>query len=261
MRILAYLRTHKALFSAIALCGLACSEKNEPDQEIEAAALSTLSVESPAVADWLPTGTTAVSGIATEVTAVAVNGAPAILGQDGGFIAMVDLPRGINLLEITAEEPDGDTLFDRRGVINGEFANPSQIDEAVHLRLNEGGLDLMLELVGEEIEDLDIDSMLADINPVYEDSYGIWGWDAVEIAADIESIIYDTPSMRVTPTDGVLEIGVTVPELRVDVLAYGDAIGIDFDVDIEVEADYAKIEAMVTIAMKGPDHRGDALLG
>jgi hypothetical protein len=234
-------------FSALALCALACGHAEESHQQTEEAPVPGLSVESPGVADWLPAGATSVSGTATGVTSVDVNGTVAVLGEDGRFVATVDLERGIHLLEVTAHEPDGDSLFDRRGVISGDFANPGRIEDAVHLRLNEGGLDLLVDLAADVVEDLDINSLLGEVNPIYEDTYGVWGWDAVEVAADVDSIVFDAPSLRVTPRDGELELGVTIPNLDVDVIAYGEAVGIDFDVDIEVTADYAKIEATVKI--------------
>ena len=64
-------------------------------------------------------------------------------------------------------------------------------------------------------EDLVNDAVSA-MNPVYRDSYGIWGLTAVDIRGDIDAITFSTPRISATPASGVLALEITIPDLFVD---------------------------------------------
>ncbi len=218
----------------------ACKNENElsevPYEEPE------LSLADPAAASWQSAGTVTATGVARNLTDVKVNGVGADVDGDS-YSASVTLERGINVLEVTGKDGRGDTKFVRQAVIAGDYNDPGQkIEDAASLRLNQGGIDAALAQVGSLLTPDSIRSMVMNGQPLYQDSYGIWGWDAVTVNAIATQLEFDTPDLTANPNDGVLELDATIPNVQVGVNVYGEIIGIDYDVDIWVWAD-PEIEA------------------
>lgn len=230
--------------AALALVGCKAS-----DHELETldSVDSELILVSPAAGSWHRAGTVEVEGEAFELDEVSV-GDKTMRVDDGRFSGMIALDRGITLVEASATDGAGSELFSRHGVIAGDFVEPSgSIGDAMEVRLNQGGLDTLGRLVGGYLEAATISEAAISLNPVYEDSYGVWGWDAVEISADVVGIDFGTPDIHITPSGGLLELTVTLPQLDVDLNAYGDVVGIDFDVDAELTADDAVISGTLLL--------------
>jgi hypothetical protein len=224
---------------------IACEHEEDVLKGQDAA--GTLELSSPAAGAWMDAGRTTARGTVTNVESVTVAGAEARL-HGGEFDADVDLARGITVVEATATDARGDTLFVRHGVLAGDFASPDgDIEDALSLRVNRGGLDRIAELAAGMVGDLDLGASLAALNPVYSDSYGVWGWDAVTIAADVTSVSFGDPELDIEPDDGQLVLTATLPDLYVSIYAYGEAVGIDFDTDVSIEASEAVITAVIEV--------------
>jgi hypothetical protein len=207
----------------------------------------SLQLESPAVAAWEAAGRTTASGRATQCESVTVDGVEASL-QGARFSTPIELVRGINMVEAVGQGADGDRVFVRQGVIAGDFADPGQaVQDALRLRLNQGGLDDLAARVASLVDSASIEASVLALNPVYEDSYGVFGWDAVEIAADVESLSFGEPKLSITPSRGELLLQVTLPDVHVGLRAYGDAVGIDFDTDASLSASAAVVEGSLAI--------------
>ncbi|RME28281.1 MAG: hypothetical protein D6798_02730 [Deltaproteobacteria bacterium] len=231
----------------LVLLGGGCSKEPTAPDTVDALQPS-LTVDSPAPASWLPVGSTPVSGTSEDCRTVRIAGVDATLDDGGNFAGQVDLERGVNVVEVRALTLDGDELFVRNGVLAGDFDHPGgAVADAAIVRLNQGGLDKLLAMVGEMIEPSLINDSLSDLNPVYEDSYSILGWDAVEIAADLDSISFGPIQLSATPGSGRVVLAGSIPDLFVDAQATGEVVGVDFDSDVTLWADSADFSGTLTL--------------
>ena len=223
-------------------------KKDDPEGEQELPVDPMLTLSSPAAGAWLPLGPTPVTGHARDVRAVKVGGQDAVVGEGGDFAGEITLERGVNVVEARGTATNGDELYVRHGVLAGDFEDPSgSIDEAAVVRLNQGGLDRLMSMVGGLVDASTINDTVAGMNPIYADSYGVWGWDAVTISADVDSISFGTLELAVTPSAGKLQLAGSIPDLQVDAQAYGDVVGIDFDTDVLMWATSADLVGTVTL--------------
>ncbi len=229
---------------------LACSHESELNEQ-DVPPSPEVHLTSPAAASWQPEGSIAVTGTWEHVDTITVNEVPATLNDDGTFSTIVSLTRGLNTLEATGLGSE-DSTFDRAGVLAGTWEDPGEaITDAVALRLNEDGIDQATDYAaGLVTEDL-VNASVSDMNPVYEDEYGVWGWNAVEIKGNIDAISFSEAQIDATPTNGVLELEVTIPDLFVDMQAYGQIIGIDFDEDASMESTKAVVSGSLLLGVDG----------
>jgi hypothetical protein len=217
---------------------LAACKKDEPADATQTPG-GDLELTYPEAGAWMGVGDDEARGTAHNVESVTVSGTEA--EQRGPqFQAPISLRRGINLIEAEATDLRGDTLFARHGVIAGTFASPNgDIADALMLRANQGALDAAGELAAGYLDPDTLNASLTAINPVYSDTYI---WDTVTVNADIESVSFGTPDIRITPSSGTLTLTATLPDLEVWALAYADAFGYDFDSELSLSAS----EAVVT---------------
>lgn len=238
---------------ALPLLALGC-KKEDPDggSGTDVPVSPSLSLTTPAAASWLPAGPTPVEGLVHEVRAVKVNGADATVGEGGDFAGQVTLQRGVNVVEARGTATNGDVLYARHGVLAGDFRSPSgSVGEAAVVRLNQGGLDQLLSMVGGMLSAETLNGALAGMNPVYSDSYGVFGWDAVVISADVDQVRFGTPSLSLTPSAGRLQLSGSLPDLEVDARAYGEVVGIDFDSDVIMWASSVDLVGELTLGTQG----------
>ncbi len=236
-----------AMLLGLAGCGKKDANAGNPVPD------AVFAMTTPEVAAWTSAGQAQVTGTAQNVESVSVLLAPdgaasdaARTGED--WKGKVDLARGVNVVEAQAVDGNGDTLFVRHGVISGDFANPDDgVSDALAVRVNQSGLDKVGTMVADYMTPALITSSATAMNPVYADSYGVWGWDAVTVSADIDNISFDTPQIQFTPSSGLLTLTATLPNLLVNANAYGDVVGIDFDEDLSMSASSAVITASVSV--------------
>lgn len=210
-----------------------------PDPVEAGSGSGTVTIDAPARAAMVPAGPTTVSGTADGLVAVTLDGIP--VAFDGThWEAQVDLPRGVSTLEIAGLDGQGSRVYLRQSVLAGGFGD-GVVRDALGVRLNQGGLEAAIDLVGDLLDPSVIDDVLPAINPVYEDSYGLFGWDAVTIEANIEAIQFDAPQIGFALTEGTMALEVTLPSVSVDVQARGDVIGIGYDELLTVTVAEVKI--------------------
>ncbi len=234
----------------ILLIALACTHESQlTEQDVPPAPVIALT--DPLAASWHGTGERQVSGTWEHVDSVTVNSVPAALEDDGTFSTIVSLTRGLNAIEAHGQG-EQDSTFDRVSVLAGTWEDPgSAIDDAVSLRLNQPGLDQATDYAADMVTEDLVNASVAEMNPVYEDSYGLWGWDAVEIKGDIDEITFSEARIEATPSSGVLALEVTIPDLYVDLQAYGEIVGVGFDEDASMEATKAVITGDLQLGVDG----------
>lgn len=236
---------HKFLF-AIALGALSACGHGEESEE-ETFTEPSLELTTPTQAAWLPAGPSDVTGKAIGLDDVTLDGEPVTVAPDGSFTASRNFPRGMSSFEVKGFDERGDHHYLRRTVIAGDFDEPGQLlENAAYLRVNRSGLDQLMGIVEGMMADIDLGKKASAANPVYEDSYGVFGWDAVTIMADVTDVRAGAISVEAVPASGVLELTAVLPALELDVLAYGDIIGIDFDTEAWFWADSAVVTGMLT---------------
>jgi len=211
---------------------------------------ATFELLTPTAGDWTSAGQVEATGTAEDVESVTIGLAPDGATVDANrtgpdWKAKVTLGRGVNVVQASAVDGNGDTLFKRHGVLSGDFNNPDDgVSDALLARVNQGGLDKIGDMVADYMTpELVTDSVTA-MNPVYEDSYA---WDTVTIASDIDSVSFDTPQITFEPNNGQLDLTATLPNLFVDAQAYGSVIGYGFDEDVTMSASSAVITASVAV--------------
>ena len=198
---------------------------------------------------WQDMGPVEVDGFTNAIESVTVNGASVPI-EGEGFVAQVGVGRGVTLIEAIGTDALGDTYFARQGVLAGEFQDPNTtIDDALTIRLNRSGLQAATDLVGGLIDPVAITAGVTALNPIYQDTYGVFGWDAVTIQADLVDIGFDPLIISSDPRPGVLAVEVVIPNIEVLTNATGEVVAIDFDQDVYVGADNAIISADLTIGV------------
>jgi hypothetical protein len=211
-----------------------------------------LALTSPAAAAWMDAEPVDVTGRAENLTDVTITRGDDVLSaavdDDHTFTTELELERGINVVEARGTDQRGDLHYVRHGVIAGEFADPGNaMDDAVQMRVNQGGLDVLVDLASEMLDPVEIGSSIQAMNPVYEDAYGVLGWDAVTIRADVGDLYFDPPSLEASPASGVLTLEAEIPNLWLSVYASGDVVGWDFGEWVWIWADSADITGRLTV--------------
>jgi hypothetical protein len=232
-----------------ALCLVGCkSTVEEPPAPLIAPDITVLQ---PGPGTWVQAGVVPVSGALTDMTTLEVNGVDTTVRGDT-FEGSLELERGINRIEARGLDRRGAMQYTRHAVLAGTFGPPEgEVKEGLEVRVNKGGLDFALGAVADEVSAEEMNASLADVNPVYEDSYGLLWWDAVEIRADVGSIAFGALEIAAIPGPGALDLSVVVPGIEVWVPASGEVVGIDFDVDCWVWVDRAEVAAEMTIGVDG----------
>ena len=226
---------------------LACS-RDDGVNSLDEGPRPDIAITSPAAGAWLSEGTVEVTGTFENLRTIDVNEAQATPDKSGTFVGAADLVRGVNVIEAYGTTNDDEWRYDRVGVLAGEFADPGHpIESAAGIRLNQPGIDAAMDFAGGMIDDETIAAAAVGMNPVYQDEYGVWGWDAVVIEANIDDVTFDTPRLTATPYAGMLELDVVIPNLFVDLQAVGEVVGWDFDVDAAIWADSAEIEGQLSL--------------
>ncbi len=228
---------------------IGCSETGT--EVLPSAPEGALSISTPAAAEWLAEGEVVVEGTVTAIDEVALNGGETTV-SGGVWSGTVALERGINLLEATGLDARGDVRFDRHAVLAGTFDAPvGEVVDGMSLRVNQGGLDALVGLVAEDFDTASFEESALELNPVYEYSYEIMGFEVAGAEVEITAFSSDELSIDVEPHSGQLELTVNVEDIEVDLYAFGDAVGYEVDADASVWAELA--EATVYLSIDADD--------
>ncbi len=218
---------------ALFLVGLVACGGGEPEEDAAASVASLLDVQSPLPGAFTAAGEVAVTGKVAGVTEVTVNGAPATI-TGGSFDGTVELQRGLNLVEVVATQDDGDIMYVRHGVHSGPTAPAkagAPYDDAARLRVNQSGLDLMMEIAEDIADSIDPMALLA--------GAGTGGGPLVEVPVDILGIGLGTLIADIQDEPDAVSISgidlIAVPQangfLRLDATVENIHVGMDVTVD------------------------------
>lgn len=224
-----------------------------------------LEITNPERGGWSESDTDTMTGtVSDEVTGIdslTVNGAEVEVGVDGSFSTELDYVFGLNILETTAVDADGNEVNDTRAVLAGEFLPyGSAVSGGMLARIHDGdgGLD-ELEALGDGLVTATmLDSLIP--YPAYsyaEETCIDYWWD--EYCFDWYSVtLYLTsPSLSSTSlvldpmSTGQLSTTFTVVAPSINWSGSGDVVGIGYSGSGTVSADSIAVVMYLTPTVSG----------
>jgi len=203
----------------------------------------TLVLEIPEAIAWSEAGDIQVSGQAKNLDTLTLNGDPVTITDDT-FVETVTLTRGINHLVASGIDIGGDPLTDEATVLAGTFASPGNtMPSVLGAHLGSAGLDAVGSYAATALDPSLLLKKKDSLNPIYENHPILGNW----MEADLAGMTFQDAEIDITPTGGALEVTVTLPELVIDLAAYGELVWIDYDMDLQMTAAAAVITAEIMI--------------
>ncbi len=211
----------------------ACKKDKEEEVTLHG---GVLTFDSPAAAAWEQEGTAKASGSSQYMVDLSLMGAH--LEPQKAWSGQVELLRGVNVLEITGTDERGDSVTARNGVLAGTFDDPTDmVSDAMAIRVNQAGLDKVARLLEQSLTVDLVSGLIGGANPLYSETYSVLGWDAATVNVDLVDILFGPPDVQIVPSKGRLRVEIEIPDLQIDLYAYGEVIGFDLDSDVFMGAD------------------------
>ncbi len=242
---------------------VACSDKAEVDDVQPAVGSPSIRIDTPSAAAFLKVGTHNLTGAAVDLVSVDVTPQGGVITPTeaersaatlsaGSFAADVTAAWGINTYEALGTDAGGDTWLARRSVLAGTFS-PSQgpVEQAAQVRIETDAFDTLANMVENALDPVTLSKGLAGGPPVYEESFGILGLDAVELAASVGSIDFGPPDLGIDPVPGTLVIQLVLPTVEIGLPVDGAIVGIGFDTEVTIGCDQAIISGELRIGTDG----------
>ena len=204
------------LVAGILLPLAGCSQDMPGLTSTEDARPSSLEVENPTAGDWLERDSMPVSGVATKMELVRVDGVPVGLDRSGRFVEDIELDKGINTVKVSATDEEGESFLVRRSVMNGGTLDPDDtLQDAVGVFLGPEALGQVAMATGDWITSEELTNTLAQYNPVYSDTFTV-DWLAVDLDLNIHNVTFETKELSVEPGSGLLQLEAVLRNLRVE---------------------------------------------
>ena len=212
---------------------------------------------------WVDGLDSTISGTITDnwssVSSVTINDTTVSLDSTGAFEEDMDWDFGINVLETSATDSDGNTSTDTRALIAGDFKTYGQeVSNGLAIRIKEGtgGFDT-LEALGEGlVSATDLSSLIP--SPLYSNSYKRWGvtWYSISLYASnpkIGAVDFDLDPR----STGVLRTTVTVNDTELDWSASGKLAFVSVSGSGDISADDIEVEVDLKPRISGRTLRVD----
>lgn len=162
------------------------------------------------------TGTATPNAKGVAVTKVMVNGVEAVVGADGTFSAVVNVPAGATLIHTEASDSAGGKATDTRSVEAGELRAPgAEVENAITAALSKEAFAKIASIAGPMIKSTDMQPLLAPMQPMIH-SGDADGEDCLFGRLYIDNLTMTDAKIQLTPVDGGLAFyaeldGVDVP--------------------------------------------------
>ena len=161
-------------------------------------------------------GTVAPNAKGVAVTKVSVNGVDAVVGPDGSFSAVVNVPAGATFLHTEAVDAAGGKATDTRSVEAGELRAPgAEVENAITAALSTQAFAKIAGAAGPLIKQADMASMLAPLQPMVH-AGDANGEDCLFGRLYVDNLTMTDAKIQLVPVDGGLAFsaeldGVDVP--------------------------------------------------
>ncbi len=206
------MRTHLAHLALVLfpLVGSACLPGgDQPDPPLLRVTSPQRSLIQDRTGPLVVTGTVAPNPTGSAVASVVVNGAPATVGADGTFTAMIDVLPGATLIHTVATDAAGGIATDTRSVLAGERrASGSSIEDAIAASISAPAFLQIGKAAAELIKSADLKALIAPLNPIVH-AGDDGGPDCVYGQAYVDSITIADADITLVPVFGGLQISAT----------------------------------------------------
>jgi Glucodextranase, domain B len=160
-------------------------------------------------------GTVAPGDKGVAVTKVSVNGVDAVVGADGSFSAIVNVPAGATLLHTEAVDAAGGKATDTRSVEAGELRAPgAEVENAITAALSTQAFAKLASAAGPLIKQTDMAALLAPMQPMMH-SGDANGEDCLFARLYVDNLTMSDAKIQLVPVDGGLAFSAELDGLDV----------------------------------------------
>lgn len=150
------------------------------------------------------TGTVVPNAKGAAISKVMVNDVAAVVGADGTFSAVVNVPAGATLIHTEATDTAGGKATDTRSVEAGELRAPgAEVENAITAALSKEAFAKIASIAGPMIKNTDMQPLLAPMQPMIH-SGDPNGEDCLFGRLYIDNLTMTDAKIQLTPVDGGL---------------------------------------------------------
>ena len=150
------------------------------------------------------TGTVVPNAKGAAISKVMVNDVAAVVGADGTFSAVVNVPAGATLIHTEATDTAGGKATDTRSVEAGELRAPgAEVENAITAALSKEAFAKIASIAGPMIKNTDMQPLLAPMQPMIH-SGDSNGEDCLFGRLYIDNLTMTDAKIQLTPVDGGL---------------------------------------------------------
>lgn len=191
-----------------------------------------------------------------ELSYLTINGTPTTFDAQGQFSQPLILKPGMNVVRVEAGDKSGNRTVTAHSVMVAErfIGNNEAIQDALAVRLNRGAFTAIEGFAESAITGPKMEALIMARNPLFEKDYKVFGLTAATVKLEAESVSLGQPDLNLNPVAGALEISGSLPNVSVDVRAYGKGLGlIPYNVRGSVSASQVDVsgQAIVTVDAQG----------
>ncbi|HCH61967.1 MAG: hypothetical protein CL927_19245 [Deltaproteobacteria bacterium] len=184
-----------------------------------------IAMTSPASGAWLSGEEVEVTGTVTDLLAgvdtVTVQGEAVALTDDGSFSTTVPLSPGATAIEVRATDIDGNASDAWLGVMAGDALDPLESMPGLQVSIGGSGIEAIAAPLLVQLDDEAVEAAVKATNPIAAGSVS-----CVDYSANLRSVEYGTPALKVTPEDGAVAIEIELSDLEAVVRVTADVCGV-----------------------------------
>jgi len=225
-----------------------------------------LTIDNPARGTQTTDTSVVVSGTATDeysgVSGVLVDGVTASMDENGNWTHELNYEFGLNIVETSAIDGDGNGTEDSRGVISGNFnAYTGGVVDGLMVRINEGGFDVLGGMAEGFVDSSQISSMIP--NPVFQDEsescvdlgwFGSYCFTWYSVYFSISNFNFSSTTVDIDPSSsGHLDTLASVNYPYMNYNASGVVAEIGYSASGTISADGIDIDMDLTPYIQGGD--------
>ena len=235
---------HRWIPAVVLLAALGC-EREPPN--LTPYEQPELTFDAPDAGEYAEPGTFQAFGTFSNLVDLRVQGEAAST-EGTTFQRQVELVRGANVIEARGTDLRGDQRWLRHGLLAGTWAPPIfEVEHASLVRINERGVDGMLDAMSNLLEPATLNDSVAAVNPVFQETYRL---DTAEIATVTIAVTdIDFSALQITgqPKPDQASMLMSFSDLEIDADVLIEGLGNSGTVEVDIWADTADVTALITL--------------
>jgi len=200
-----------------------------------------------------------VSDAYSGVAEVTVNGEAASIDELGNWESWVDYEFGTNLVDIVAEDGEGNETSETIAVMSGDYTPYGDgVGDALMVRIYEPGFETIEDLAsGFLTVDVLQDAIGSDalISESSETCWDILGWEECftwySLYFYIQDPYFSSTELTLDPKTGYIDAGAQIHDFYLGMYAYGEAAEIDYSLSASLDIDTIDISMDLTPSVSG----------